>query len=280
MFSFLFALLLFQPKQNSCDNVFYNKIPPTHLQTNYPLCKGTYFYIDYNSDLLCPDYTAYYLDYDDMTKLKGGRKNFMLDDELKSKKIPQASPSSKAFGNEFNRGHLVPSKLMSWNVDNYGSWYDTYMMSNICPQAGQFNQIEWKILETHILDWILQNKISLYAVTGVIYNNKKSPTRRVDNIAQPDYFFTVTALNRITTVQSAIMRKKPKVFVRTVLCDPINEQSVGFYGNNTNTLTGSTYVFRTVTEIENKISVELFNGCNKNIVNPNHWWNWNFTKII
>jgi endonuclease G len=253
MFFFLFALLLFQPKPivNSCDNVFYNKIPPTHLQTNYPLCKGTYFYIDYNSDLLCPDYTAYYLDYDDMTKLKGGRKNFMLDDELKSKKIPQASPSSKAFGDDYNRGHLVSSNLMSWNVDNYGSWYDTYMMSNICPQAGRFNQVEWKTLEIHILDWILQSKISLYAISGVIYNNKKSPTRRTDNIAQPDYFFTV-------------------------LCDPVNEQSVGFYGNNTNTLTESTYIFRTVAEIENKIGIELFNGCNKNIVNPSHWWNWNF----
>lgn len=229
-----------------CESCFYRHIK----YENYggiELCKDDFFYITYSKDKKSPDYSAYYLTFENMKKLQGGRKSFITDPILESSGIEQAKPSSKAFNNIINRGHLTPSYAMSWNKEINGPWYYTYMMSNIAPQNYKLNQDDWAHLEKKIVNFILQKENNLYVITGVGYDDRKNVTLLIDNIAYPDYFFTA-------------------------FCDEKNYQSVGFIGKNDDIFRNETSIFRTINYIEDKINIKLFDDCNNNHINSTHWW--------
>lgn len=230
-----------------CSGHFYDDFVPDSYAESVSLCKNGYFFVSYSPKMFNPDYIVYKLTYNHMKQLQGGRRGFLLDDDLKRMKITQASPNSDAFGPDYNRGHLASSHCMSWNKSDNGPWYDAYMMSNIAPQQAVLNQKYWSNLESHIINWILDNINDLYVITGVAYDDRSNPIRRADNIAQPDYFYMV-------------------------ICDPTNQQSAGFYGNNIN-VSSDVYTFRPVSQIEKLAGLKLIQGCNKDAVYPKHWWN-------
>lgn len=244
--SILLLLLISTVCAFECESCFYKHIK----YENYggvDLCENNYFYITYSKDKKNPDYSAYYLTVEHMKKLQGGRRSFILDPILINKSIEQANPSSKAFSTTINRGHLTPSYAMSWDKGDNGPWYHTYMMSNIAPQNYKLNQNDWASLEKKIVNFVLHKETDLYVVTGVGYNNRKNITMLADNIAYPDYFFTV-------------------------ICDEKNYQSAGFIGMNNDIFRNETNIFRTVGSVENKIDIKLFKDCNNDNVNIQHWW--------
>jgi len=225
----------------TCEDAFYLHKIPEIFEEDIKLCKK-YYFIAYNPNTLCPDFVSEYMTYNHMKELQGGRKNFMLDNELNK----QTKPDSKVFDEIINRGHLIPSYSSSWNKDNDSEWYYCYMMSNICPQYNKFNSIEWKNLENDIVEWILNNEKALYVITGVLYNDRNNPDIKFGT-GIPNYFFKI-------------------------LCDPINKESVGFIGTNNNDLDGKTYKFRLVDDIIEKLNITIIENCKTNKINPSYWW--------
>jgi endonuclease G len=244
---FILTVLLISYGLSICDDVFYKHKFPEIFNNDKKLCKK-YYFIAYNEDTLCPDFVSEFMTYERMKELQGGRKNFMLDDELEDK---QTSPNSKIFSSTINRGHLIPSYSSSWDKTNDSEWYYCYMMSNICPQYHKFNQIEWKNLENEIVTWILQKEKSLYVITGVIYKDRQYFKKKYGT-GIPDYFFKI-------------------------ICDPTNKESVGFIGTNNNKLDGKTYEFHKVNDIMEKLNINILEDCNNAIVNPEYWWKFNMT---
>jgi len=243
---FLFLLLVYPLFCFDCQTSFYKG----HKYGNFggtDLCKNDYFYLSYSSDMINPDYAAFYLTYENMINLKGGRRSFLNDPVLQKMSIVQANPSSKAFSNIINRGHLTPSHAMSWNKTIDGPWYCCYMMSNIAPQNAKLNQIKWSQLETNEINFILNNKLNLYVITGVGYYDRNNPTRLTDNIAYPDYFYNA-------------------------ICDDKNKQSVAFIARNDNIHTNDTLILRSVSYLEDYIGNKLFDDCNNDKIDINHWW--------
>lgn len=234
-----------------CENVFYNDMAPELYKEDFELCKGEYFYVAYNMKTMCPDYVIEYMKYENMLKLTGGRKGFIKDDELDKQRINQTKIDSKVFSDKINRGHLIPSYSSSWNKEDFGQWFYCYMMSNICPQYSKFNQIEWKNLENQIVNWIINNKQSLYVITGVIYDNRDKPII-IYGTGIPNYFYKI-------------------------LCDPINKQSAGFIGTNNNQLDGETYKFKKVNDVIDNIKIKIIDDCNNDKIDVFHWWIYNLT---
>ncbi|KAJ5077922.1 endonuclease g [Anaeramoeba ignava] len=231
---------------SECESNFYAGIPPKMYSGNVALCKNGYAFIAYDVDMKNPALTAYYFKKE---TLLGGRENFKLDTDLVAMGIAQAAVDSECWSEDWNRGHLKPSYGSSYNKDKGGPWDMTYIMSNVAPQAGPFNQGSWNALEGKVVDWIQSNDNPLYIITGVAYKDRSNPIRRADNIAQPDYFYKV-------------------------LCDPVARQSAGFYACNLpDSCRDDISKFRTVAEVESIAQLTLFDSlCNKNSVDESHWW--------
>ncbi|PHI21142.1 DNA/RNA endonuclease [Lewinellaceae bacterium SD302] len=91
-------------------------------------------------------------------------------------------------GSGYDRGHLVPSADLAWNAE----WADeSFMFSNISPQARQFNQGIWRELEETTRDWAKKFK-RLYVITGPITTQApKGTIGRRNRVAIPVAYFKV-----------------------------------------------------------------------------------------
>jgi endonuclease G len=88
------------------------------------------------------------------------------------------------------RGHLAPSKAMSWDPDAQDA---TYVTSNIVPQHGRFNGGAWARLEGNVRAWACQLG-TVYVVTGVIHGAGARPPLPWDDggdIDVPTQFYKI-----------------------------------------------------------------------------------------
>jgi len=200
------------PDFKSCKEQYYQL--PEYLTNNYTeLCKNYYFGVLYDYNKLSPKFVFNLLTYENMLKLKGGRKQFENDPELKW----QTNVNDPIFSITINRGHINPSYAMSWDTSQDSGWWNTYYMSNIAPQYATLNQYCWKNLEAKVINYILNNKVDLYVIT-------------------------------LTSFEKSNL---PKYFMKVLLIKGTN-QCVGFYGNNWNKITNECLDQNDIQEIENK----------------------------
>jgi endonuclease G len=88
------------------------------------------------------------------------------------------------------RGHLAPSKAMSWDPQAQDA---TYTTANIVPQHSGFNGGAWAKLEGNVRAWAC-NLGTLFVVTGVIYGDDGRPPLPWDDgtdIDVPTHFYKV-----------------------------------------------------------------------------------------
>ena len=91
-------------------------------------------------------------------------------------------------GSGYDRGHLAPFADFAWD-DRLAR--ETFYLSNISPQARQFNQGVWRELEELTRDWANRFK-RLYVVTGpVMTQDPKGTIGRRNRVAVPAAYFKV-----------------------------------------------------------------------------------------
>lgn len=214
--------------------------PPNSVR----ICRDGVIAISFDKVMYVPSFAMYYVTPEQARNLLPGRETFFQDPDLKAMGVKQAAVTSKAFSNDWNRGHLAPSHLLSYSAVSKKA---VYTMANIAPQGGYFNQHPWEAIESLVAKWIANNK-ALYLATGVSYKNRAAPTRTADDIAVPDFYWKV-------------------------LCEPISGQTVGFFGVNAPD-TKVTTDFVTVAQIEKMYGGKIFNTpkCKTTTVNKSFWW--------
>ena len=91
-------------------------------------------------------------------------------------------------GSGYDRGHLAPFADFAWNAEQAK---ETFYLSNISPQARQFNQGVWRELEELTRDWA--NRFQrLYVVTGpVMTEDPKGTIGRETRVAIPAAYYKV-----------------------------------------------------------------------------------------
>jgi DNA/RNA endonuclease G (NUC1) len=205
---------IFDPGFQKCS--FHFKKLPYHKtdNNNIELCK-TFFGIYFDYSTLNPKFSFHRAEYLKISKLLGGRHHFMYDKDLKSQY------NMTIFSENIDKGHLTPSYIMSYNKDNDGPWYNTYLMSNIAGQYSIFNQRCWASLEKFIVNFILESKKDFYIVT--LTSNKK---------IKISWDFLI-----------------PEYFIKIVL-DLDGNYVSGFYGKNENIYSDSCLEKRSLDEVE------------------------------
>ncbi len=90
-------------------------------------------------------------------------------------------------GSGYDRGHLVPAADMAFNTT---AITETFYLSNISPQARDFNKGIWKELEELTRDWAIKFK-KLYVVTGPILKDGGKGKIGNNEVTVPSAFYKV-----------------------------------------------------------------------------------------
>ena len=171
-------LVTVEPWKNSSSKLqtsFVSEAPPpninidwNNLSSGYPLTTTTDtirsykgFDLGYNEQFEQASWVAYVLTRGEIESGHVDRTNNFRPD----KSIATGSASLKDYrGSGFDRGHLAPAGDMKWNQI---AMSESFLMSNMSPQAPSFNRGIWKRLEEHVRSWAIE-KDSLYVITGPV----------------------------------------------------------------------------------------------------------------
>lgn len=147
------------------------------------LVKHTYYTLSYNEKYEQANWVYYSLT--DSMVINGGseRSNKFKVDKMVSTGSAKSADYTKS---GYDRGHLCPAADMDFNPV---AMEESFLMSNICPQAPDFNRGIWKELEMEVRNWA-KKEHKIYVVTGPVFNDNKG-TIGQDNVLVPGYFFKI-----------------------------------------------------------------------------------------
>jgi endonuclease G len=135
--------------------------PPT-----YPICREAYF-VGYDAAAKLPRYVTYTLQPQNALGC-WPRTNAFVKDET----TPNGARPDDYAGTGYDKGHMVPDGDLSWSQQVE---YESFLMTNMAPQAGSLNRGIWKLLETSVRGWSVQRNQSYTVYVGGLYGvtNKK-----------------------------------------------------------------------------------------------------------
>lgn len=153
-----------------------------------------------DEDHILRNYTGYSLCYREsyeqaewaatcLTREKVNKKSSARTDNFREDpSIPTGSSTLADYkGSGYDRGHLVPAADLAWSEK---SMDDSFYMTNMSPQAGDFNRGIWKELEEQVRDWAKEFG-TVYTVSGPILEKKKYKTIGKSKVAVPEYYYKV-----------------------------------------------------------------------------------------
>jgi DNA/RNA endonuclease G (NUC1) len=220
---------------------------PWQLPGAVAICREGHIAISYDTEMSLPAFSSYYITPERMREPGIERIGWYEDPDLEEMGIAQNAdlPGARLFKKTWNHGHLAPDQLMDWSVESRDSCYTA---ANYAPQGILFNAGPWADLEDAVGHFVLDRETPLHVITGVAYDNRATPSVE-EGVIIPDYFFMV-------------------------LCDPANQQSVGFIGRNENIVTDESHKKRTVKEIEEFYGGVLFpdDVCRTAVLDESHWF--------
>ncbi|MBP5695383.1 MAG: DNA/RNA non-specific endonuclease [Treponema sp.] len=147
-----------------------------HTYAGYTLC--------YRESYEQSEWVAYSLTRSQLEHKVTGRTNDFRADTLIS--TGSAKPADYK-GSGFDRGHLAPAADMAWSLK---SAHDSFLMSNMSPQAPSFNRVIWKLLEEAVRNWAQQYG-TIYVVTGPVLEKDANEYQSIgeSEVAVPEYFY-------------------------------------------------------------------------------------------
>ena len=154
-------------------------------KTLAPICRQGYL-VAYDAPAKIPAYVAYTLEPKNALGCVPRTNAFVADQSIKN----GARPDDYT-GTGFDRGHVSPDGDLSWDLQVE---YESFLMTNMVPQAGSLNRGIWKLLETSIRGWTVQLDAPFTIYGGGIYTdqNKKIGS----GIIVPHAYYKITINNK------------------------------------------------------------------------------------
>lgn len=154
---------------------------------NSPDCKlvrHTHYSLCYAEPHEQAAWVAYRLTYEETTG-DADRKddNFKPDDKVET---GSALPNDYS-ASGYDRGHLAPAADF---VFSENALAETFYMSNMSPQAPDFNRGIWKKLEEQVRTWIRKDK-TLYIVSGGVLKKGLKKIGKRNKVSVPDYYYKI-----------------------------------------------------------------------------------------
>lgn len=164
----------------------------TYLGEDYYLPSGSdgqiirhkYYTLSYNEDHEQADWVAYILTRERLEQ----EWNVRNEDFRPDPKVRTESATLEDYrGSGYDRGHLTPAADMAFDVEALS---ETFYLSNITPQARNFNQGIWRELEELTRDWARKDG-QLYVVSGPILRQSPKGAIGPNEVSVPAAYFKV-----------------------------------------------------------------------------------------
>lgn len=130
-----------------------------------------------------PFWVAYQLTADEVRGTAERENDFRPDPKVSTS---SATPDDYR-GSGYDRGHLAPAA----DFKSSPEWMsESFFMSNMSPQAPDFNRGIWEKLESRIRVWVRRDKI-LYIVTGPVLTKGLQKIGRRNQVAVPEQYYKI-----------------------------------------------------------------------------------------
>jgi DNA/RNA endonuclease G (NUC1) len=129
-------------------------------RTATPICREAYL-VAYDAPVKIPVYVAYTLLPQNALGCFPRTNAFVADQSVQG----GARPDDYA-GTGYDKGHAAPDGDLSWSQQVE---YESFLMTNMYPQAGSLNRGIWKLLETSVRGWAVQTNQSYTIFVGAFY---------------------------------------------------------------------------------------------------------------
>jgi endonuclease G len=158
--------------------------PPT-----YPICRQGYF-VGYDAAAKLPKYVTYTLLPQNALGCVA-RTNAFVQDQT----TPNGARPDDYAATGYDKGHMSPDGDQSWDVQVE---YESFLMTNMSPQAGSLNRGIWKLLETSVRGWTVQRNQSYTIYVGGLYN---ATDKKIGNgVVVPHGFYKIVVNNQTNEV--------------------------------------------------------------------------------
>lgn len=145
----------------------------------------------YNKKTKLPSWVAWHLTADN-TKGSHSRKgiDFMEDEDVPT---PRADDWDY-YNSGYDRGHMCPAGDNKWDSE---AMRQSFLFTNICPQAPGLNRGDWNEMENACRSWARENG-DIYIVCGPILYKGRHKTIGKHKVVVPEAFFKVVLCMRGT----------------------------------------------------------------------------------
>ena len=171
MKKFLILLALFSSAAFAWDQRAPNPVDACKVHSPYgfaavkrpvqPICREAYL-VAYDAPVKIPAYVAYTLEPAKAIGCFPRTNAFVADQSLGG---TGARPDDYA-GTGYDKGHAAPDGDLSWSQQVE---YESFLMTNMYPQAGSLNRGIWKLLETSVRGWAVQLNQPFTIYVGAFY---------------------------------------------------------------------------------------------------------------
>lgn len=105
-----------------------------------------------------------------------------------------ATPADYA-GSGYDKGHQSPDGDLSWDTQVE---FESFLMTNMAPQLPGLNRGSWKLLETSVRGWVVQENQPYTIYVGAVYNDQD---KKIGNgVVVPHAFYKIVINNQTNEV--------------------------------------------------------------------------------
>jgi len=183
--------------------------------------------VSYNKDTKIPNWVAWHLTAEHVTgpyRRPGGAWH-------EDKEVPEPRATFADYRDGiWSRGHMCPAGDSKWDRD---AMYDTFLLTNCCPQHANLNSGVWNQIEMSCRRWA-EKYGDIYIVCGPILFRQKHETIGPNMIVVPEAFFKV------------------------VLCLKGDPKGIGFVCRNTDGSKAKDFYVNSISQVERITGMTFF----------------------
>ena len=150
-----------------------------------PLCQQAYL-VGYDAAAKLPKYVTYELLPQNALGCVA-RTNAFAANQF----VPNGAVPGDYAGTGYDKGHMAPDGDLSWDPQVE---YESFLMTNMSPQAGSLNRGIWKLLETSVRGWTVQLNQTYTVYVGGVYNAQDKTIGK--GVVVPHGFYKIVINNQ------------------------------------------------------------------------------------
>lgn len=134
-------------------------LPQTARQLQ-PICREAYL-VGYDAQAKLPEFVMWTLTPQHALGCVARSNAFAADQSIQNGAVP-----GDYAGTGYDKGHMAPDGDQSWDQQVE---FESFLMTNMAPQAGSLNRGIWKLLETSVRGWAFQGGHNFEIISGSVY---------------------------------------------------------------------------------------------------------------